>query len=1658
MVKKTSTTTDDILSLAKVQINKLGLTSNLVSTNNAVITDKGVISIGLNPPSNYGNNEGIFMGYDNGPQLSLYSNENNFLKWDGNKLLIQAENFILDSQGNITANNAFLAGSIVAQSGSIAGWIIRDDVFYTGSGSTTVGLDSGGINPAFYAGASASSSSSAPFRVYNDGRLYASNANISGSITATSGCFGGWSLSASSLHAGANNTYVALDSGGVNPSVSAGGSVVGDAPFRVYNDGRLYASNANITGSITATSGCFGGWSLSASALNAGSGSTTVGLDSGGINPAFYAGASASSSSSAPFRVYNDGRLYATNANITGSIIAASGSIGAWKIDSGSIVDSSGTVGLSNSVTAGDDIRFWAGNIDKTIAPFYVTESGFVRATSASISGSITALGGYIGGNKLSASSISSLDYIEGNLGKGWAIYSNGTAEFQNILARGMIRTAVFQKDTISAVNGMVMISKSDILAADMGSEDDDDILIVSGSGAAFVIDEVLRLKDGTDDEWLKVYDAQFPPIYAVNRDISGNYGSGVKPKWKTGTTVVSMGVGDGTKTGFLMMDASSANSPFIDIYGRNSTTYNDYTLHGRFGYLGGITDPDVGLSSTDIWGIYTDNAFIKGAIVASSGSIGAWKITNGSIVDVTGVVGLSNSVTAGDDIRIWAGNSTPLNAPFYVTESGLLKATSASITGSIVANSGYIGGANGWTITDRTIYGGNVTGSYTGMIQGSGSIKAFFAGANNTSGGSALFYVTAEGNLYAQSAELTGAIYATSGCIVGQLNMLGEQSSIAIGATPPTSSASGTGIWIDRGGIYGLSNDIQQVILDSTNGKITAAGGLMYIDAEGITGDTLLKWMIRQSAAFGTPSRNRTAQLGMEEYGGTPSFAIAYYDSDFNGTSTLVNGGAESGDLTAWTPSGTGGSWLASASYVNTGNYAFAFLTSGSSYASRSILNFNGSASSTTFTDDGILGLGSGSWSAYGAAKLNTSIKKYGTASLAINGDTDFIATTALSSGVDSYQNTRDFWIYFTEFPVSGRVGGVFGQNNGTGNELYNCHIASNGTLTYSNKDTTGAESLLTADGLLINTWYHIAIIHISYSYLDYDGGMPTQKYVKSLKLYVDGVLKDSDNYLGTSSSPYFKPVYTGSFCIGTAYQDGVAVTAGSYKGYIDSFVIRASTGSAVDPYRTAEPIGYVTGTLTSDNVNVVDDTDYVISSYIKQYVTTSDANPTNAIWIDWYDSASALLSRELVGEKYTYDTSFENIQKIVTSPAKATAAKIVLESKYFPVVKSGTPAPHWDDVSVVLKTNNYVYQKLLFTDVGLNTTFGLYPTTVAVMGDDGVCKYSASGIAVPMDRNVESTQSYGFWARPYITPTAAGYEYYYYPMLEAGIYTLRFLHRKYTSGGIFDIYFDDVLITKNYSVYETALVNEQDKGFHGIIAPYSGRHTLKLVSVNKNGSSGGYLPYVTKFTFTKDYDYFYGATQQTFSGSTCSDTYIRSAAATTNYGTAAVVYSGSASTGGGLYRTLMKWDAISDGGIPTSASILSATLKLTVNAEAATSERDFYVWPVLQDWNVSQATWNIYKTGSNWGSAGADLVGTDVEANPTIFERIQPNEDPGYAQVHWDITSLAKRWHSGALANYGMLITGTNTWAESNDRYAFESTETTTGSPPMLEVVYRT
>lgn len=162
--------------------------------------------------------------------------------------------------GFYAAGNAYFNGTLVSSSGTIGGFTISQYTLVNNNGSNTVGMCStDGRGWAFWAGAE--DGGSAPFHVGHAGQLYATNANITGVINANSGKIGSFTLDNKYMQS--TDETVGLSPTDVNWAFWAGGTSMSTAKFRVNHAGVLYATGANISGNITATSGTIGGCSIS---------------------------------------------------------------------------------------------------------------------------------------------------------------------------------------------------------------------------------------------------------------------------------------------------------------------------------------------------------------------------------------------------------------------------------------------------------------------------------------------------------------------------------------------------------------------------------------------------------------------------------------------------------------------------------------------------------------------------------------------------------------------------------------------------------------------------------------------------------------------------------------------------------------------------------------------------------------------------------------------------------------------------------------------------------------------------------------------------------------------------------------------------------------------------------------------------------------------------------------------------------------------------------------------------------------------------------------------------------------------------------------------------------------------------------------------------
>lgn len=423
-----------------------------------------------------------------------------------------------------------------------------------------------------------------------------------------------------------------------------------------YIDGRtgyiecrdFYSGNATIEGNITATTGAIGGWVINATTL------TGAGVTLSSAGDAYIAfGTIPPTSPTVGTGIFiNKTGLFGLNANTQnfkisatdGSITSILGTIGGWTITS-TLLRSGATDAASNIV------------LDPA--------TGVIR------SGATT--GDYItidGANLR----IRSSNYASGVFGSGFTLEPN-LLEVGNIAARGMIRTSVFQKDVVSAVGGNLAVLDADVLDVDMTALDNS-VFTIKGT-TTFSVGDILRIKDGIDDEWFAVTDASSAPTYLITRDAAGLYTADNNPTWKKGATVVNYGQsGDGG----VYMTASETNAPYLSIFTHAGSPWSVQTQRVRLGNLTGLTNPDTGAALSG-YGLWTDNVYLTGVIVANSGKIGGasgWSIGSGYLTSVNGAN--TTTLASGGTNALIAG---PTGSPkITISHDGVLTAQGAVIAG----------------------------------------------------------------------------------------------------------------------------------------------------------------------------------------------------------------------------------------------------------------------------------------------------------------------------------------------------------------------------------------------------------------------------------------------------------------------------------------------------------------------------------------------------------------------------------------------------------------------------------------------------------------------------------------------------------------------------------------------------------------------------------------------------------------------------------------------------------------------------------------------------------------------------------------------------------------------------------------------------------------
>lgn len=527
-----------------------------------------------------------------------------------------------------------------------------------------------------------------------------------------------------------------------------------DIPFGTKKDMAKLALNANnIVASIQETKLTF-----DTNGLTIKNGGFKI-IGSDGLNPVFY--------------VNEKGDL-----SFTGELTTSSGSLGGWKINEyGLYIEESltqseidgglipnklvGLYGGGNLFYPGDSlqnpIRIWAGQYDDSIIVddaitnfknynFAVTENGSLYAKMADISGKIVATSGYIknkflvgdtnngiviyGGDTNIQSFIGSALSSSGPLGYGWKLSQDGTAEFNNITARGKIQSSVFEYNKISSVGGSLYIAptiyteeesleiselkintlddsgaKSSLIVSwilpystiELNNEETEEttLILQNVNGRDWKITDEVKLDGdiliGEKKYELSNIDGYISAIEAIdekNSKVSITFEVEVLiaqeiigQKFLPGTILILYGSEE--RRHGLYLTAAGSNSPYMDVY--DDSADNTVKPAVRLGNLAGINDENFPMAAFSGYGLYSSNAYLRGQLMLPGAGI-----TNQETI----YYGDENTSSP---IRIWAGlNNTEddiSKANFIVTENGYMYAKQGIFEGTVKASNSEFSG-----------------------------------------------------------------------------------------------------------------------------------------------------------------------------------------------------------------------------------------------------------------------------------------------------------------------------------------------------------------------------------------------------------------------------------------------------------------------------------------------------------------------------------------------------------------------------------------------------------------------------------------------------------------------------------------------------------------------------------------------------------------------------------------------------------------------------------------------------------------------------------------------------------------------------------------------------------------------------------------------------
>lgn len=583
-------------------------------------------------------------------------------------------------------------------------------------------------------------------------------------------------LSFGSVVAGTQNSMYIVDP---SKGMWMGNALYASAPFRVNMNGEMSASSGVFSGTITATAGTIGGFTVGADYIK--DAADSMGLAStvtGGDDVRFWAGSTFANRATAPFRVTEAGAVTATSVTLSTSVaisgiannsstdislLGFSQNLSFTSTSATQVNWTSGTIALSNGRT----FAISSGNTGIMAALTYIyLDTGVSTTVLQTTTTYSTAQGANkiivaIGQNNTTAASV--IPY-----GGGQPILDGGVQIAALSIVAGSIAAA-----TITAAK--MNVAQLSAIAVDAGSLTAGSISVVSGGNTiGFTPSGTNAIFSGTTGTpQFKVTPAgavtasnitvtggsiSSTPISSIpnnsstdislmnfSHNLAFTSASATQINWSSGTIVMSNGrtfsissgnTGSMAAATYIYLDtgvsstvlqttttystATGANKILIATAQNNTVAASCVPFGGGQPVLDGvgniaalsITAASIAASTITGGNIATMNISGKNATF-DTGSIGGFTmaattltatnltLTSGAANTANINVGTGsnlagmNSGNAGSDIAFWSGSTfaNRATAPFRVDLAGNLTATSATISGYLVTTKGNFGG-----------------------------------------------------------------------------------------------------------------------------------------------------------------------------------------------------------------------------------------------------------------------------------------------------------------------------------------------------------------------------------------------------------------------------------------------------------------------------------------------------------------------------------------------------------------------------------------------------------------------------------------------------------------------------------------------------------------------------------------------------------------------------------------------------------------------------------------------------------------------------------------------------------------------------------------------------------------------------------------------------